>query len=247
MQNSGLQISPPPIRNNTVNNRQVVSIVFSMLLFLFTSTFAIADELTETIGQFIRQQTSSIAGEVTYSIGQIEGQKKLPPCTAYQPFFPNGGQQIGNITIGVRCLTPSNWTIYIPVKVRVVANYILSAHPLAAGQVISSSDLQENKGDVSTMPPGILFKREQAIGKTARFSIAAGQILRAEQLTAPLLIRQNQSVRLITGGPGFTASTEGKALNNAAEGQVVQVRTSSGTTVSGIAQHDGSVAISLGK
>jgi flagella basal body P-ring formation protein FlgA len=222
-------------------------IVLASLLFFTINSIALADELTESIGQFIRQQTGSYVGEVTYSIGAVEGQKKLPPCSGYQPFFPNGGQHIGNVTIGVLCLAPSNWTIYVPVKIRVITSYILSAHPLAAGQVISSSDIQENKGDISTMPPGILFKREHAIGKTTRFSIAAGQALRAEQLTAPLIIRQNQSVRLIVDGPGFTAGSEGKALSNAAEGQVVQVRTSSGTTVSGIAQSDGSVAISYGK
>jgi flagella basal body P-ring formation protein FlgA len=50
-------------------------------------------------------------------------------------------------------------------------------------------------------------------------------------------------VRITAKGPGFSVSSEGKALNNATEGQVVQVRTSSGQTVSGIARPSGIVEI----
>jgi flagella basal body P-ring formation protein FlgA len=48
----------------------------------------------------------------------------------------------------------------------------------------------------------------------------------------------------ISNGPGFTVSSSGKALTNALEGQLVQVRTDSGQTVSGIARAGGVVEIS---
>lgn len=219
---------------------------FALVCLAFCSP-VFADPLTTTIEQFIQQQTANLPGEVSYTIGQIEGQKKLPPCQGYQAFFPNNSQQLGNTSLGVRCLMPSTWTIYVPIKINVMSHYIVSSHGLAAGQVITSSDIQENRGNIVTLPPGVLLKPDQAIGKTTRFAIAAGQPLRSEQLTAPILVKQNQSIRLIVDGPGFTAGAEGKALNNASEGQVVQVRTPSGTTVSGIAQADGSVRISYGK
>jgi len=58
-----------------------------------------------------------------------------------------------------------------------------------------------------------------------------------------LLIRSGQTVKLISSGPGFTASGEGKAVNNAAEGQVAQVRVPSGQTISGIVLPDGTVEV----
>lgn len=222
-------------------------LTLSLLLMVSLNTLVQADPLRTTIEQFIQQQTANLAGDVSYSVGQIDGQKKLPPCQGYQAFFPNNSQQLGNTTLGVRCLMPNTWTIYVPIKIAVVARYIVSSHGLAAGQTITSSDIQENRGDIAMLPPGVLLKPEQAIGKIPRFAIAAGQPLRSEQLAAPVLIKQNQSIRLIVDGPGFSAGAEGKALNNASEGQVVQVRTPSGTTVSGIAQPDGSVKISYGK
>jgi flagella basal body P-ring formation protein FlgA len=69
--------------------------------------------------------------------------------------------------------------------------------------------------------------------------------LRHDLLKAPLAIQQGQSVKLLSGGTGFRVSAEGKALNNAQDGQLAQVRTGSGQTVSGIARTGGTVEIAF--
>ena len=63
-------------------------------------------------------------------------------------------------------------------------------------------------------------------------------------MIAPWAVQQGQNVKTISSGAGFSVSSDGKALNNAAEGQVVQVRTNTGQTVSGIARPGGIVEIS---
>ena len=78
-----------------------------------------------------------------------------------------------------------------------------------------------------------------------RNSLGAGQPLRSDQLLSPLVIRQGQTVRVISSGSGFSVSAEGKAINNATIGQLVQIRMESGQTVSGTARADGSVEISF--
>jgi flagella basal body P-ring formation protein FlgA len=67
--------------------------------------------------------------------------------------------------------------------------------------------------------------------------------VRSELLSAPWAVQQGQSVRLLTSGAGFTISNEGKALNNATDGQIVQVRTASGQVVSGVARSGGVVEV----
>jgi len=58
-----------------------------------------------------------------------------------------------------------------------------------------------------------------------------------------MVIRQGQTVRALSRGPGFAVANEGKALNNAVEGQVVQVRLADGQVVSGIAKAGGTVDV----
>lgn len=205
-----------------------------------------ADTLPQAVDQFIREQTRGMSGEVSYSITQPDARTPLPPCTSHQVSLPAGARLLGNTSLNVRCLAPSSWTLFVPVRISVIDRYVVTARSLASGQTIAAEDLSEQRGDLAMLPAGTLTSRDQAIGKSPRFAIGAGQALRSEQLSSQTLIRQNQSVRLIVRGSGFSASTEGKALNNAGEGQVVQVRTSSGNTVSGIVQSDGSVSVSAG-
>jgi flagella basal body P-ring formation protein FlgA len=57
------------------------------------------------------------------------------------------------------------------------------------------------------------------------------------------VVTQGQTVQLISAGNGITIRTEGKALNNAAEGQSAQVKISSGQVISGIARENATVEV----
>ncbi len=217
----------------------------TVLLLLLTTFPAHAQvSLNSALDHYLRTQTQGLPGEVTYVIGQLDPRTQLTPCSAYEPFLPAGSRLWGKATVGVRCLGPSAWTIYIPVQVNVSGNYLITAKAIAAGQQLVASDVVVRKGDLGSLPANILTDPAQAVGKTVKSSAAAGQPLRSDALIAPWAVQQGQNVKLVTKGAGFSASSEGKSLNNATEGQVVQVRTSSGQSVSGIARAGGVVEIS---
>ena len=79
----------------------------------------------------------------------------------------------------------------------------------------------------------------QRFGSTSGAMCASGA---GFDLEAPV-VQQGQSVMLTSIGNGFSVTAEGKALNNANEGQVVQVKSESGTVVSGIARSGGKVEV----
>ena len=138
----------------------------------------------------------------------------------------------------------SIWTIYVPVQVNVRGSYLLTARALPVGHVVGAGDVVIREGDLGSLPANIVTDERVAIGKTVKNGVAAGQLLRSDFLTAPWVIKQGQSVTLVSRGNGFSASSEGKSLNNAVEGQVVQARTGNGQVVSGIARAGGVVDIS---
>lgn len=199
--------------------------------------------LYKAVEDYLRSQTQGLPGKVSHRITPLDRRTQLSPCDAFEPFLPSGGAPWGRTTIGVRCLGPSAWTVYIQVQVSVFSNYLVATRPLTAGQAIGTNDFASRNGDLGLLPATVLIDAEQALGKTVKIGIAAGQPLRSDQLIAPWAVQVGQSVRTISRGSGFSVSSEGKALNNAIEGQMVQVRASSGQIVSGIARAGGIVEV----
>lgn len=199
--------------------------------------------LEEAIKRFAQIQTQGYPGTVQITVGPLDPRSQLGPCSSYEPFIPAGSRLWGKTNIGVKCVSPSLWTVYVPISISVSGHYLKTARMLAAGQAITGNDIEVVSGDLTALPDGILTDPAQAIGKPPRIGLAAGQPLRADQIVVPPAIRQGQTVKLITRGPGFSVSSEGKALTNAGEGQTVQVRGASGQTVSGIARAGGVVEI----
>lgn len=199
--------------------------------------------LRKNVEQFLRMQTTGLPGEVKVAVGSVDKRLNLPACAAPEPFLPNGSRVWGKTTVGVRCTAPSPWTVYISATVRVIADYIVTAAPLAQGQLLGSNDIANVKGDLTSLPPGILTDTSQAVGRTVAISLAAGIPLRNDALRTQQVVQQGQTVRLVSTGPGFRVSAEARALNNAAEGQIAQARTASGQVISGVAKTSGVVEV----
>lgn len=198
----------------------------------------------KAIDAWLRGQTQGLPGEVSIEIGGLDAGNQLAPCRSFEVSRPPGARAWGRTHVLVRCLEQAGWRIYVPVHVRIKAGYLVAARPLAQGQTVSESDLATQIGDLSDLPGNILTDSTQAIGKTAAAAIPAGQPLRADMLRAMTVVRQGQTVRIVSRGQGFAVTNEGRALGNAVVGQVAQVRLGNGQVVSGIAQADGTVEVS---
>lgn len=210
-----------------------------------TSAKAASDPIVDLAERYVRQQTLGLPGKVDIRMGRLEIQRQLPACSAHEAFTPPGARLWGKTSVGVRCLGPSTWSILLPVDISVTTTYITTTRPLPAGHVLQADDLVSISGDLGNQPTGIITDAANAIGKTLKNPLAAGQSVRGDQLLAPWVIRQGQSVRLISQGTGFAVSNEGKALNNAAVGQVAQIRLPTGQVVSAIARPDGHAEVSF--
>ncbi|MDP1652680.1 MAG: flagellar basal body P-ring formation chaperone FlgA [Rhodocyclaceae bacterium] len=197
----------------------------------------------KAIDNWLKTQTKGLPGQVSWEIGGIDPGNQLSPCTAFDISRPSGARPWGRTNAVVRCLGVAGWRVHVPVHIRVKAEYFISARPIAQGQIVVAEDLATELGDLSDLPGNILTDSDLAVGKVAASSIPAGRPLRADMLKAQTVVRQGQSVKVVSRGPGFAVANEGRALNNASEGQVVQVRLGSGQVVSGTAGAGGTVEI----
>lgn len=222
-----------------------VSMLCSLIGFFPGLVNAAGDPVTDVAERHVRQQlqASGTSGQISIKANPLDPRMQLPPCPALEAFSPPGSPPVGagRINVGVRCNGPVQWSIFVPVNVSVISDYILTARPLLAGQVISTDDLTTQTGDLGRLPRGLVTDAAQAVGKSLKVALAAGQPLRKDLLVMPSVVLIGQTVKLQVRGNGFSVTSEGRALNNAAEGQVVQVRMNSGQNVSGIARAGGVV------
>ncbi|MDO8465973.1 MAG: flagellar basal body P-ring formation chaperone FlgA [Gallionella sp.] len=197
--------------------------------------------IREVVAAFIQQQTADLPGKVTYKVEEIDRRISLPECRKLEALLPDGGKLVGKTAIRVRCNDAQGWSISVRVQIRVSANLLISTRALPMGYTLREEDMSTQTTE-STQSGGITDAK-QAVGKVLRHGISAGQVLREDMLRPPYSIVQGQAVQLIVRGNKFSIRNEGVALNNASEGQTVQVRTSSGRTLGGIAGASGVVEI----
>lgn len=199
--------------------------------------------ILEVVEAFVHEQGRDLPGRVSIKSSRLDSRRTHQSCQQLEAFLPVGGRVWGRFSVGIRCLDASSWTLYVPVEIEVIAPIAHAARPIRKGKLVHSDDISMHETDLVRLPQDILNDAEQAVGKMATSSIAAGQPLRQRHLRAPHVITRGQKVQLTVTGPGFTVSTEGDALTSAASGEMVQVRNSAGRIISGIARADGSVEV----
>ena len=199
--------------------------------------------LRVNVEQFLQRQTIGLPGDVKIEIGQIDARINLPACLQPEPFLAHGSRVWGKTSVGVRCTAPSPWTIYVTANVHVFADYLVAAAPMAQGQTISNHDFTRMRGDLSTLPSGVITDPAMAVGRTTMSSLQPGAPLRQDTLRAQAAVQMGQTIRLMSAGAGFKITTEARALGNGTEGQTVQARTPAGLVISGIAKAGGIVEV----
>mgnify|MGYP000901336318 CR=1 FL=1 len=200
--------------------------------------------IKSAVEAFVYSNTANLPGQVTVSVGQIDHQLKLPKCPQLEAFVPKGNRLWGKTSIGVRCENQlASWTIYVQTEINVMSDVLHIARPITTGQTIAYDDVVFQSANLTLLPDSIFTDIHQVIGKVATTNLTAGQPFRPQMLRAPYVIQRGQSVNLVVQGKGFSIRSEGQALTDAAEGQVVQVRNKSGKIISGFARNNSIVEI----
>lgn len=221
-------------------------LLFLTILVLFTPSHQLlaADSgaIRQAVDDFLRVQIKDLPGRATYAIGSIDADRLSGTCKGFDVSMASGARPWGRTQVIVRCREPV-WQIWVPVHIRLVAEYLVIARPINAGQKLTEDDVRTQEGEISDLPNGVLMDKGQAIGRVAIASLAAGRPLRGDVLRQPTVIQQGQSVKIVGSGAGFQVSNEGRAQTSAVVGQVLQVRLNSGQILSGVVRADGTVEI----
>jgi flagella basal body P-ring formation protein FlgA len=193
--------------------------------------------ISDTALTYAQLQTRSMPGQVSIQVDGIDPRTALPACDELEAYMPNGAKMIGKTSIGVRCNEKPGWSVFVQASIKVSADLLVANRALSQGLVLSADDFSVLRGELGQ--PGILTAPEQAIGKTLKFSLGAGQVLRLDMLRPDYVIKQGQTVRLYFRTNNFVVSSEGQAMNDATTGQAVRIKTANGQMIGAFANKDG--------
>ena len=193
--------------------------------------------------QFLKVQHSGQPGKVSIQVKQPN--VILPACGSLDAFQPVGGRRIGKITVGVRCMAPTAWTVYLSAQIQVQGTYAVTLHALPANHELTAADFTLREGDLGSLPTDVVTQMGDMLGYRTVSALAAGAPFRNALLRPPLVVQQGQTTRVVLNGPGFSVQSEGQALANASRGDRVRVKIRSGQVISGIAQDGQQVMITF--
>lgn len=200
--------------------------------------------IRSAVEDLVSRNTATLPGQVTVNVDKIDKYLTLPRCPELQPYIPPGSRLWGKTSIAVRCNHRDiNWVIYVQAEINVMADVLHLARPVSTGNALTYEDMALQNVNLTQMPDGIFTDPSQIVGKIAVNNLTIGQPIRQNMLRAPYVIQRGQKVNLIVKGRGFSVSSEGNALTDAAENQVIQVRNKSGRIMSGFARINSIVEI----
>ena len=189
-----------------------------------------------------QQAMTAFPGSVAQgNVGDVDARLRLPACTEMRFFLPANALLWGRGSLGVRCDAPSPWSFYLSYQSRLSGPALVPTRPIAAREVPKGSDIEVRLVDYTQSPD--LYPRVLPADAQANRPLAAGQPILISWLSMPTVIKAGAKVRLQVGTTTFTVSQEGIALNTAAPGELVRVKTPSGRIVQGTARQDGTVEV----
>jgi len=178
--------------------------------------------------------------------GRLDPRLRLAPCERIEPFLPANARIWGRTRVGLRCAQgAANWSVSLPVTVKVFAPAWVLSEPLQAGAVLQAAHLQQAEVDwaaAATPPVGDV---SQLVGRQLARPLAAGAAVRVADLRQRQWFGAGDTVQVLARGQGFSVSGEGQALSAGIEGQTVRVRIDNGRVVSGLATGRNRVEVSL--
>ena len=195
------------------------------------STPSIAAQVEEAARAQLEQQASA-SGLVDPRFElTVVPPRVAPACTGQVEVEPLDTRQPTRMRFAVRCPQPATGRQEYIVRARISAEVVVMAAPVAANETLTETHITVGQRDITAIADPVVDPRD-AVGQTSRRMLRAGDVLRNNSISAPVLVKRGDAVVMIARIEGIEVSTAGEALDAGARGATVRVKNnSSGQTL----------------
>jgi flagella basal body P-ring formation protein FlgA len=196
----------------------------------------------ESYAREVAKRAAPTGATIAAEAARLDPRLRLPLCPVALETFSPIESFGGRTTVGVRCPSTHEWSLYVPVRMKITANVVVLAAPMARGGVLSADMLRLDARDVAPLSTGYLTSLSAAEGMVLRRPATPGTVLTPALLERPRLVRRGERVRIHVLDKAISVSSEGEALADASEGDHLKVRNpASGVVIEGVVDASGDV------
>lgn len=179
------------------------------------------------------------------SISSLDKRLRLQACQSPLDTFANHEQmRSGQLTVGVRCHAPVNWTVYVSAQIKVMQDVAVTRRALSADHILSANDIKLAPRDIASLRKGYLTDVTALVGQQLKSPLPMGSIIETSQFESQTLVHRGDLITLVAAVGNMEVRVRGEALANAGLGQRVKVKnTSSERIVEGIVDAAGVVRV----
>lgn len=189
------------------------------------------------------------SGKATYHVtaSHLDSRLRLAQCAApLQAFLPSKLPLAAKVTVGVRCMQPVAWTVYVPVAVEVEAPVLVLKRALARQASVTAADVELQNRRLPGIAAGFIAEPAQLEGRHLKRNLAAGTALTADVLVADVLVRRGQQVTLLAASGPFEIRAQGQALTEGAANERIRVQNmTSRKIVEGVVENASTVRVGI--
>lgn len=241
--NAGMPIRPtPPATSRTAIRRWLLG-ASCLLTIALPGAAALAQAgspapdlqdpaaIVTLVDTLLHRRAASYPGTATITV-DVPRITNQAACSQLDAFLAGSGDLRSRTSVGVRCLAPQSWTLYVQASVQVTGHYFVANHVLSKGVTISLDDLDTREGDLLRLRR-VISDPAHIVGWITTRRIRSGGPIEGAALRDPNSIERGQQVRTVARGTGFVASGEGQALESGSPGAQIQVRAANGQIITG--------------
>jgi len=112
-----------------------------------------------------------------------------------------------------------------------VAEVPVFSNRVLRGDIIKSADVKWVRMRADRVQADILMHMDDLIGMTPKRGIRAGAPIRVTDVQRPQLVKKNDLVTIVHHVPNMILTAQGKALQNGADGDIIQIKNAQSTQV----------------
>ena len=195
-------------------------------IYCVSATNVAAETLSARLEQAARAQLERQAAagglvEPRFEVALVTT-RAAPPCARPLAVDALDTRLAARMRFVVRCPDPGGWQYEYLLRARVTAMVAVTAAAVAANEPLGADAVTLERRDVSGIADPVT--PEQAVGQSSRRTLRAGEVLRAGQLAAPVLVKRGDQVVMVARRQQIEVSTSGEALDAGSRGAVIRVR-----------------------